>query len=188
MFGNWQLFITPIMVLTLSGIHAKAGDLITCSRVRELSRNLIKHREYSMKMGEHHVVYISLYCSLYITVGVILLIYSPNISLVVRKRLPIAGGDNTVESSIDTVITPILEHLRDHQESFPKTLVYMPLAYGAHAHDLASRILGTEGWPVAQYTAPQSDQVISTTYCYYSYYQVKKSKSKSLIILTYGMG
>lgn len=96
-----------------------------------------------------------------------------NIFIRVLPRPPTTGGTHTVEHSYDAILGPVLDKLLEEQHSYPKTIIYLPLKWCAHAHKQACIKLGValEGSDrmdttgqlsslFAQYHAPQGKKVL----------------------------
>ena len=97
----------------------------------------------------------------------------PSVYIEVRRRPANCGGGNTVVDSYMTCLEPLLTELQEKEESYPRTIVYMPLKWCGYGHEQALDFLEdcSTFQPVhqeedeevksfvAQYHAPQTPEV-----------------------------
>ena len=56
-------------------------------------------------------------------------------------------------------MAPIFEELKEQGANYPKTIVYVPLAWCGELHYLAEKKYGVPPGLIGQYTAPQTKKV-----------------------------
>lgn len=62
-----------------------------------------------------------------------------NVKIVVTRRLPSTGGQNTPEDAFDNVMGPFLDQLYQDVDRYPRTIVYSKLKWCGYGYSLAKR-------------------------------------------------
>lgn len=62
-----------------------------------------------------------------------------NVKIVVTRRLPSTGGQNTPEDAFDNVMGPFLDQLYQDVDRYPRTIVYTKLKWCGYGYSLAKR-------------------------------------------------
>lgn len=61
-----------------------------------------------------------------------------NVKIVVTRRLPSTGGQNTPEDAFDNVMGPFLDQLYQDVDRYPRTIVYTKLKWCGYGYSLAN--------------------------------------------------
>ena len=92
--------------------------------------------------------------------------YRENVFLEVKQRLSTTGKKNGPADSINEIVDPVLDGLKQNGASYPRTIIYTGLQWCAHIHERAIVKYGFDASTpieeafIHQYHASQVPEVI----------------------------